>query len=95
MSVKYEEDAEGVYWVDGNERGTSQKNLHAAMDDYGKASNVHTSTEEADHRPGDEGTGRPEGQQPGEAAADPGTVGTDPEGEDDPSASGEDGVPDD
>lgn len=34
MTVKYEENKDGVYWVDGDQKGEPQKDLRHAMDDY-------------------------------------------------------------
>jgi hypothetical protein len=34
MTVKYEENNEGIFWVDGDQKGEPQKDLRHAMDDY-------------------------------------------------------------
>jgi len=34
MTVKYDENEEGIFWVDGDQKGKPQKDLRHAMDDY-------------------------------------------------------------
>ena len=34
MTVKYEENESGIFWVDGDQKGEPQKDLRHAMDDY-------------------------------------------------------------
>lgn len=75
MSVRYEENEHGMFWVEGDQQGEPQKDLHHAMKDYdltragGNNSNaieerVHTGD---DGRPGD----GPERAEEDEDEADP------------------------
>src|SRR6478735_2880574 len=34
MTVKYEENEQGIFWVEGDHTGEPQKDLHHAMKDY-------------------------------------------------------------
>lgn len=63
MTVKYEENESGIYWVEGDQKGEPQKDLHHAMKDYENVQYRKANTNAADTRvhTGDDG-GPAEGQ---------------------------------
>lgn len=98
MTVRYDEDQNGMFWVDGDQRGESQKDLHHAMKDYeSRSANAHTNQEggeefhflgyagqEADGSGSEEGAGGLEDVSSGDSTASDESGGEGAESEDDP-----------
>ncbi|UOW93116.1 hypothetical protein SEA_NOSHOW_48 [Mycobacterium phage NoShow] len=61
MTVKYEENNEGIYWVDGDQQGKPQKDLRHAMDDYELTQAGLKQEDSADEGGSDEGSSDSEG----------------------------------